>query len=73
MMHALKDRGYKSRLDEAKKEGLKIQLTGVPTFIINNKHKIVGAQLTICRKNGHQPGCLFPDGAAQSPAEKGND
>jgi predicted DsbA family dithiol-disulfide isomerase len=44
MMNALKDRRYKSRLDEAKQEGLKINLTGVPTFIINGKHKIVGAQ-----------------------------
>ena len=44
MMNALKDRRYKSRLDEAKQEGLKINLTGVPTFIINEKHKIVGAQ-----------------------------
>lgn len=44
MMHALKDRRYKSRLDEARQEGIKIKLTGVPTFIINNKCKIVGAQ-----------------------------
>jgi predicted DsbA family dithiol-disulfide isomerase len=44
MMQALKDGCYKSRLDEAKKEGLKIRLTGVPTFIINDKQKIVGAQ-----------------------------
>jgi predicted DsbA family dithiol-disulfide isomerase len=44
MIQALKDGCYKLRLDEARKEGLKIQLTGVPTFIINNKHKIVGAQ-----------------------------
>jgi predicted DsbA family dithiol-disulfide isomerase len=44
MMHALKDGRYKLRLDEAKKEGLKIQLTGVPTYIINDTHKIVGAQ-----------------------------
>ncbi len=44
MMHALKDGCYNLRLDEAKREGLKIQLTGVPTFIINGKHKIVGAQ-----------------------------
>jgi predicted DsbA family dithiol-disulfide isomerase len=44
MMHALEVRRYKSRLDEAKQEGLKIKLTGVPTFIINGKHKIVGAQ-----------------------------
>ena len=44
MMQALKDDCYKLRLDESRKEGLKIQLTGVPTFMINNKHKIVGAQ-----------------------------
>lgn len=44
MMRALKDGCYNLRLDEAKREGLKIQLTGVPTFIINGKHKIVGAQ-----------------------------
>jgi predicted DsbA family dithiol-disulfide isomerase len=44
MTNALKERRYKSRLDEARKEGMKIKVTGVPTFIINNKHKIVGAQ-----------------------------
>jgi predicted DsbA family dithiol-disulfide isomerase len=44
MMRALKDGRHKSRLDEARKEAMKIQLTGVPTFIINNKQKIVGAQ-----------------------------
>ena len=44
LANALKERRYKSRLDEAKQEGLKINLTGVPTFIINGKHKIVGAQ-----------------------------
>jgi len=44
MMNALKERRYKSRLDEARQEGIKIKLTGVPTFIINEKHKIVGAQ-----------------------------
>ncbi len=44
MMRALEDHRYASRLDEAKKEGLKIQLTGVPTYIIDTKHKIVGAQ-----------------------------
>jgi len=39
MMTALKDRRrYKPRLNEA------IKLTGVPTLIINNKYKIVGAQ-----------------------------
>ena len=40
----LKDGRYRSRLVEARKEGEKINLTGVPTFIINGKHKIVGAQ-----------------------------
>ncbi len=44
MMHTLNDGCYKLRLDEAKKEGLKIQLTGVPTYIISDTHKIVGAQ-----------------------------
>ena len=44
LMHALKDHRYQSRLDEARKEGLKIHLTGVPTFIINDRHKLVGAQ-----------------------------
>jgi len=44
MMNALKDRRYKVRLDEARQEGIKIKLTGVPTFIIDEKHKIVGAQ-----------------------------
>jgi predicted DsbA family dithiol-disulfide isomerase len=44
MMRSLKDGSYKLRLDAARKEGLKIQLTGVPTFIINDRHKIVGAQ-----------------------------
>ena len=44
MMNALKDGRYRSRLAEARKEGEKINLTGVPTFIINKKYKIVGAQ-----------------------------
>ncbi|MFZ3047443.1 MAG: DsbA family protein, partial [Desulfatirhabdiaceae bacterium] len=44
LMNALNDGRYKLRLDEAKKEGLKIQLTGVPTFILNEKHRIFGAQ-----------------------------
>jgi predicted DsbA family dithiol-disulfide isomerase len=44
MMNALQDGRYRSRLAEARKDGGKINLTGVPTFIINGKHKIVGAQ-----------------------------
>jgi predicted DsbA family dithiol-disulfide isomerase len=31
-------------LNEAKKEGLKIRLTGVPTLIIKDEYKIVAAQ-----------------------------
>jgi predicted DsbA family dithiol-disulfide isomerase len=44
LANALKDGRYRSRLTEARKEGGKINLTGVPTFIINEKYKIVGAQ-----------------------------
>jgi len=44
LANTLKDGRYRSRLTAARKEGEKINLTGVPTFIINGKHKIVGAQ-----------------------------
>jgi len=44
VLSAVKDSRYASRLADARKEGQLISLTGVPTFIINNKHKIVGAQ-----------------------------
>ena len=44
MMDALEDGRYRPRLVQARKEGEKINLTGVPTFIINEKFKIVGAQ-----------------------------
>jgi predicted DsbA family dithiol-disulfide isomerase len=44
MMKAISEKRYRSVLDQAHKEGRKINLTGVPTFIINEKHKIVGAQ-----------------------------
>ena len=44
ILNAVKDGRYVSRLDDARKEAQLIGLTGVPTFIINNKHKIVGAQ-----------------------------
>ena len=44
MRKSLKDGRYRKRLEQARKEGLTIDLTGVPTFIINAKHKIVGAQ-----------------------------
>jgi predicted DsbA family dithiol-disulfide isomerase len=41
---AVKNGRYRSRLDEAIKEAQAINLTGVPTFIINTKYKVVGAQ-----------------------------
>lgn len=41
---ALRDGLYLSRLNEARKEGELIGLTGIPLFIIENKYKIVGAQ-----------------------------
>jgi len=44
ILRAVKDGRYASRLGDARREGQLIGLTGVPTFIINNKHKIVGAQ-----------------------------
>jgi predicted DsbA family dithiol-disulfide isomerase len=44
MMIALQDGRYRPRLVQARKEGEKINLTSVPTFIINEKFKIVGAQ-----------------------------
>ena len=44
MKNALKDHTFKPRLDDAREKGELITLTGVPTFIINEKYKIVGAQ-----------------------------
>jgi predicted DsbA family dithiol-disulfide isomerase len=41
---AVLDSRYKSRLNEARKEGQLLSLTGVPMFIVENKYKIVGAQ-----------------------------
>jgi predicted DsbA family dithiol-disulfide isomerase len=38
------DDRYTSRLNETRKEASLIGLTGVPLFVIENKHKIVGAQ-----------------------------
>jgi predicted DsbA family dithiol-disulfide isomerase len=45
LQQALKERRYAHRLEESRREAEKINLTGVPTFIINGKYKIVGAQL----------------------------
>jgi len=44
MLSAVKDGRYVPRLISARKEGQQINLTGVPTFIIEGKHKLVGAQ-----------------------------
>ena len=44
VLTAIQDGRYGTRLDEARKEGRRINLTGVPTFIIDGKYKIVGAQ-----------------------------
>ena len=44
MMAVIQEGRYRTRLDEARKEGRMINLTGVPTFIIDGKYKIVGAQ-----------------------------
>ncbi|MHB8137114.1 MAG: DsbA family oxidoreductase [Smithellaceae bacterium] len=41
---AVNDGRYASRLDEARREGELIGLTGIPLFIINKQYKIVGAQ-----------------------------
>jgi predicted DsbA family dithiol-disulfide isomerase len=44
MLKSLKDGRYSKRLEQARKEAQEINLTGVPTFLINAKRKIVGAQ-----------------------------
>jgi predicted DsbA family dithiol-disulfide isomerase len=41
---AVRDGRYASRLDEARKEGELIGLTGVPLFVVENKSQITGAQ-----------------------------
>jgi len=57
LLTALKERRYAHRLEESRKEAEKIHLTGVPTFIINGREKVVGAQQiavfrNILRKKG---------------------
>jgi predicted DsbA family dithiol-disulfide isomerase len=44
MIIAVNDGRYASRLDESRREGQLLGLTGIPLFIINNQYKIVGAQ-----------------------------
>lgn len=43
-LNAVNDGRYASRLNEARKEGHLIGLTGIPLFIIENKYQITGAQ-----------------------------
>jgi predicted DsbA family dithiol-disulfide isomerase len=43
-LSAVRDGRYASRLNEARKEGELLGLTGIPLFIIENKYEIVGAQ-----------------------------
>jgi predicted DsbA family dithiol-disulfide isomerase len=43
-LSAVADGRYQPRLEEARKEGQLLSLTGIPLFIIENKYKIVGAQ-----------------------------
>ena len=44
MLAAVNDGRYASRLEEVRREGQLIGLTGIPLFIVNNQYKIVGAQ-----------------------------
>jgi len=41
---ALQEQRYASRLDEAHREGRQLGIDAVPTFMINGKYRIVGAQ-----------------------------
>jgi predicted DsbA family dithiol-disulfide isomerase len=43
-LSAVRDGRYASRLNEARKEGQLLGLTGIPLFIIENKYQIAGAQ-----------------------------
>ncbi len=44
LQRALDERRFLPRLEAARNEGEAIGLTGVPTFIVDRKYKIVGAQ-----------------------------
>ena len=43
-INAVNDGRYASRLNETRKEGQLIGLTGIPLFMIENKYQITGAQ-----------------------------
>ena len=51
VVQALKERRYAHRLEETRQEAGRISLTGVPTFIINGRFKVVGAQHTTVFKD----------------------
>lgn len=44
LLQVLDYRRYAPRLEEALQEGHRLDVTGVPTFFIGEKHRIVGAQ-----------------------------
>lgn len=44
MIKKLEDGSYESKLEEAKNLAIKYRVRSTPTFIINDKHAIVGAQ-----------------------------
>jgi len=44
IIRVVHDGRYAVRLNDAKKEGELLGLTGIPLFIINNKHQITGTQ-----------------------------
>ena len=44
LQEALQARRYLPRLEEVNREARKSGITGAPTFIINGRHSIVGAQ-----------------------------
>jgi predicted DsbA family dithiol-disulfide isomerase len=43
-LNAISNDRYTARLNEARKEGQLLNLTGIPLFIVDGKYKIVGAQ-----------------------------
>jgi predicted DsbA family dithiol-disulfide isomerase len=43
-LSAVSDGRYLTCLNEARKEGHQLNLTGIPLFIVENKYKIIGAQ-----------------------------
>lgn len=44
VIRALQDRTFAPRIEEAMREAAGYGINAVPTFIVNQKHKIVGAQ-----------------------------